>query len=107
VNETIDERSRVEAEDEDRSVAAGAEERQRIGRVVRELQHEPRRRHRLHPGADDRHRLTDVVATELRILKRRKLKEPAMARLSGRGGGANGGQFSARVGIEPFGRSRS
>jgi len=81
MHEAVDERASIQAEDQDRAIAEGSKQRQRQGRVVGKLQHQPGRRHRLHPGADDRDGLPNVIATELPVLKCRRLHEPATARL--------------------------
>src|SRR3989449_3281290 len=89
----IDERARIEAKDQDRPVAEGAKERERQGRVVRKLEHEPGAGHRLHPGADERHRLPGEIAAKLGVLERGNLHDRATARLDSSRSG-DGVQFT-------------
>jgi hypothetical protein len=63
---------------------------------MRELKDKPGGRHRLHPGADHRHRLPDEIASELGVLKSGNLHDGATARLDGRGSGWNADQFTSR-----------
>src|SRR2546423_14618936 len=84
MREAVDDGSRVQAEKEHRTVAEGAEQGERERGVVRELQHEPGGRHRLHPGANDRHGLADVIAPEFGGLESGDLQNGATARFYGR-----------------------
>ena len=90
MGKSIDDGTGVETEYQHRAVAEGAKERERERRIMRKLKDEPRGRHRLHPGADDGHRLSDKVAAELRVLEGGNLHEGATARLDSSRSGANG-----------------
>src|SRR5205823_2493472 len=68
-------------------------ERERQRRVMRKLEDEPGAGHRLHPGADERHRLPDEIAAKLRVLERGNLHDRATARLDGSRSG-DGVQFT-------------
>ena len=68
MGKSVDERAGVEAEDQHGAVAESAKEGEGERGVMGKLQDEPGRRHRLHPGADDRHRLPDEIAAELGVL---------------------------------------
>jgi len=90
MDEPIHQGAGIEAEHQDRAIAEGAEQREREGRVVRELQDKPGGGDRLHPGADNRDRLADVVAAKLSVLKGRRLQQAAIARTRwGKQRGAN------------------
>src|SRR2546429_1351200 len=89
----IDERASIETEDQHRAITEGAKERERQGRVTRKLEDEPGAGHRLHPGADERHRLADEIAAKLGVLERGNLHDRATARLDGSRSG-DGAQFT-------------
>src|SRR6184192_3589047 len=93
MGEAIDERARIETEDQDRAITEGAKERERQGRVMRKLEDEPGTGHRLHPGADERHRLPDEIAAKLWVLERGNLHDRATAWLDGSRSG-DGAQFT-------------
>jgi hypothetical protein len=57
---------------------------------MRKLKDEPGGRHRLHPGADDGHRLPDEIAAELGVLESGNLQDRAAARLDGSRSGGDG-----------------
>src|SRR5207245_4961405 len=89
MREPVDDGTRVQAEHEDRAVAESAKESEGQGGVVGKLQHEPRGRHRLHPGAHNRQRLADEIAPEFGVLKSGDLENGATARLYGSRSGWN------------------
>ena len=94
MGESIHQGAGVEAEDEHRRIAECPKHGQRKGGVVRQLQHQPGRRHRLHPGADDGDRLADVIAAELGILEGRKLQKRGTAWFDGSRRSTNRVQFT-------------
>ena len=90
MGKAIDDGTGVETEEQHRAVAEGAKEREGDRRIMRELEDEPSSRHRLHPGANHGHRLSDKVAAELGVLEGGNLHEGAAARLDSSRSGGNG-----------------